>query len=71
MNCGGCLGALVHGWLSDPFIKRTSARNGGVYEPVMKLLPVVLLGLAPVIGGFVGFGYANQHHDSIYLISFT
>lgn len=67
---GGCLGALVYGWLSDPFIKRMAARNGGVYEPEMKL-PVVLIGLAPAIGGLVGFGYANKHHDSIYLISFT
>lgn len=67
---GGCLGALVYGWVSDPLIKRMSVRNGGVYEPEMKLI-VMLLGLAPCVAGLVGFGYANANQVSIYIISLT
>ncbi|KAF2201000.1 MFS general substrate transporter [Delitschia confertaspora ATCC 74209] len=62
---GGIVASLLVGSTGDPLVKWCAGRNEGVYEPEYRLLgmlPSVVAG-----AGLVGFGYATQNGESVYV----
>jgi hypothetical protein len=66
---GGFLGALLPFVVSEPMIRFMARKNRGVYEPEF-CLPPIALGCACTVSGLVGWGYAVQGFESIYLVCF-
>lgn len=66
----GCLlGSILYAWISDPIIMTLSRRNRGIYEPEFRI-PIVILGVGPLVSGIAAFGYCLSHGLSMYLLSF-
>lgn len=66
----GCLlGSIFYAWISDPIIMALSRRNRGIYEPEFRI-PVIILGVGPLISGIAAFGYCLSNGMSMYLLSF-
>lgn len=66
---GGIIGAIFMGVLAKPQLIWMVKRNNGIYEPEFQLLGSAL-GSVTSIAGMVGFGYAAQNFQSIYVICF-
>lgn len=64
---GGCLGAIIFGFVGDPIIRWCSRKNKGVYEPEYRLL-IIVFGLL-CGAGIMGFGALCQNHASYYATS--
>jgi hypothetical protein len=65
---GGLVGSIILALIMDPLILWCSKRNGGVYEPEFRLIPVAL----GLIGGVGVVSYANvlQSQGNLYVASF-
>jgi MFS family permease len=66
---GGIIGALFMGVIAKPQLMWMVKRNNGIYEPEFQLLGSAV-GSVISIAGMVGFGYAAQKFQSIYVICF-
>lgn len=67
---GGFLGSLFPSIISWPFIKFMTRKNKGIFEPEF-CLPLVIVGGVIAIAGLVGWGFAIQSFQTVYLVSFT
>jgi MFS family permease len=67
---GGFFGALFCFLLSEPLLKWLTRRNAGVYEPEFCLMPLSI-GCLTTVGGLIGWGYAVERADSIYVACFV
>jgi len=61
---GGIIAVAVMSVISDPLIAFCSRRNGGVYEPEYRLLPMAIALLSGV--GLMGFGALAEAQKSLY-----
>lgn len=63
IGCGAgmIIGLVILGTISDPLIKRLSAKNGGVMKPEYRLPPVMVLGFFIPVGLFI-YGWTAQYH---------
>jgi len=59
---GGILGSAITGLLSDMIMRRMTRRNGGIFEPEFRLVMVIPVALATVLGLW-GFGWAAWEED--------
>jgi MFS family permease len=66
---GGVVGSIFMGLFAKSQLIWLVKRNGGIYEPEFQLLGSAV-GSVTSIAGMVGFGYAAQNFQSIYVICF-
>lgn len=69
---GGVFGSAIAGKLSDIICRFMARRNGGIFEPEFRLVMVILVAFATVLGttfsdtlmvGLWGFGWSSQVQD--------
>ena len=60
---GGVLGTAVAGKVSDFIVRFMARRNDGIYEPEFRLIMIVPVAFATVIG-LMGYGWSAQERDA-------
>lgn len=66
---GGFLGALLSFVITKPLLATMTRRNKGIYEPEF-CLPPIGFGAVFAVAGLVGWGYAVQSFENVYVICF-
>ena len=66
---GVLLGSMVSGLATEPYLKKMSRTNQGIYEPEFCLLPTAI-GFIIAIAGLLGWGCAVRDFRSICLVAF-
>ncbi|KAF2502681.1 MFS transporter-like protein [Lophium mytilinum] len=65
---GGALASIVLGLTNDPLIIWFTKRNKGIFEPEIRLLPIIFSSVGGV--GLILYGVLAQRGDNLYLVDF-